>query len=113
MTRSANGNHTIGGEERTDYPRKIYCDDLDYLLIMTLVLFSGTMLAAILGALLGSALGALLDGFVTSLLQRKRRGVDEGWSVTAVIRGALWGTVPGLLLGGYFGFLFLVAWLET
>lgn len=80
---------------------------------MTMMLFAGTMLAAILGAVLGAMAGALLDGLISSLFSRQEKAVDEGWSLTSVVRGALWGILPGMGLGGYFGFQWLVVWLET
>ena len=75
---------------------------------MTMMLFAGTMLAAILGAVLGAGVGALIDGMLSSWFSRDQKGVDEGWSLTSVVRGALWGILPGLVLGGYFGFRWLV-----
>ena len=77
------------------------------------MLFAGTMLAAILGAVLGAAVGALIDGLLSSWFSKGQKAVDEGWSLTSMVRGALWGTLPGLVLGGYLGFRWLVVWLET
>ena len=79
---------------------------------MTLMLFAGTMLAGIFGALIGAGLGALIDGWLSSMFSKTQKAVNEGWSLTSVIRGALIGTLPGLALGGYFGFLWLTQWLS-
>ena len=80
---------------------------------MNLMLFAGTMLAGILGAAVGAGIGALLSGWLTAMFSRAEKAVDEGWSLTSVIRGALIGVLPGLALGGYFGFRWLVVWLEN
>ena len=78
-----------------------------------IVLFAGTMLAAIFGAIIGSAVGALLDGLLSSLFSRTPKAVDEGWSLESVVRGALIGILPGLAIGGYLGFGWLVNWLAS
>ena len=80
---------------------------------MTMMLFAGTMLAGIFGALLGAGIGAVIDGWLSSALSKNQKAVNEGWSLTSVIRGALIGTFPGLILGGYFGFRWLTTWLAA
>lgn len=80
-------------------------------MLTTLVLFSGTMLSAIVGALVGVAVGSLIFGIVGAWLNRRRAAVSEGWSITDLIRGGLWGAIPGLIAGGLLGFRWLVSWL--
>ena len=80
---------------------------------MNMMLFAGTMLAAIFGALIGAGLGAAIDGWLSARFSKAQKAVNEGWSLTSMIRGALIGTFPGLFLGGYFGFLWLTQWLES
>ncbi len=80
---------------------------------MEIMLFAGTMIAAILGAAAGAGLGAVIDGWLTARLSKTSKAVDEGWALTSLVRGALIGTLPGLLIGGYLGFLWLTDWLAT
>lgn len=69
------------------------------------------MLSAIVGAFLGVVVGALIFGFAGALLKRRQAAVNEGWSLTDLIRGGLWGAIPGLILGGLLGFRWLANWL--
>ena len=75
-----------------------------------LVLFTGTMLSAIVGAVIGIAVGAICWGFIGSMRKRHRAAVDEGWALTDLIRGGLWGALPGLVAGGILGFRWLTSW---